>query len=101
MIDCEMRCVLLQMRFKLCNELLLLLDNDELWLLPPPRELDDELWPPPCEPPPRPCARAGLALSTAASAKTAINLLVFIIYPFFLVSFNSFFTMQKYLHICK
>lgn len=56
---------------------------NELWL-PPPRELldEEELWPPPREPPPRPWAYAGVTLSRAPSATIAINLLVFIIYPF-------------------
>ena len=58
--------------------------DDELNPPPPPRELlDDELWLPPCEPPPRPWANAGVALSAMPSARIAINLLVFIMYPFF------------------
>lgn len=58
--------------------------DDELNPPPPPRELlDDELWLPPCEPPPRPWANAGVTLSAMPSAIIAINLLVFIMYPFF------------------
>lgn len=71
------------------NELLLRdeleceLPLNELWL-PPPRELldEEELWPPPREPPPRPWAYTGVTLSRVPSATIAINLLVFIIYPF-------------------
>lgn len=83
------------------NELLLRELEDELWLPPPcepppPRELlDDELCPPPCEPPPRPWANTGVTLSTVPSAKIAINLLVFISYPFFYLFLIGFFTMQK------
>ena len=72
-------------------------EDEELWLLPPPRELDDELWPPPCEPPPRPWAYAGVTLSRAPSAKIAINLLVFIMYPFFLLLIIRFFHNAKVL----
>ena len=50
------------------------LDDDEEWL-PPPRD--------PLPPPPRPCAIAGVAQRNALIARIAINLLFFIVCPFF------------------
>lgn len=73
----------------------LLLDDDELLCPPPPRDDDTELLcPPPCDPPPREpplcppprCANAGVAQRTSPKAIAVINLLVFIVHPFFWVS---------------